>query len=414
MCKYILLLLWAGWAVPCVSQVTDSLSDYRRSSLYSVLIRHPEKEFCNEIVDVFKTIPIPEKFNNHDLSRKVINAPLRQKLKGKEKHAGQLENVKRFMVYNAIGRRMVAKWFDRDKTTGAFDIHLLAERGQYDADYFDVQLAKKTVWGLAMLEDAGEELIGNTFVIVNDIRYFDKEEAAAVASGILGIVSSIAGMAGTETGGKVAAMADLGNTISSLVAGFRVIVTSYLFRLDWNEEISGRFYTQYYFEKDSIELAKKQAFDMERNLFTLTYIGMQHVDSGNTSIKGVNKPEDMIRKVCTRAIDKSIAELQKNHEEFRIKTPVFSVGQEITAKIGMKEGVTEDSRFEVLEKYQDEKGRTYYRRKGIVRPLKGQIWDNRYMAAEEQTVGSGLEVTHFKKISGGDFYRGMLLREIEF
>lgn len=411
--KYILFWLLVGWSIASIGQEKDSLANYHRSSLYSVLIRHPEKEFCNEIVEVFKTIPVPEKFNNHDLNRKVINASVQQKLKGKKNNIGQLENVKRFLVYNTIAKRLIAKWFNRNKNTGAFNMQLIAERGQYDADYFDVELARKTVRGIAMLEDAGEELIGRTFVIVNDIRYYDKEEAAALASGILDAISMVTDMIGSKTGNLISSSAHLGSTISDQIAGFRVIVTSYLFRLDWNNGISESFYDRYYFDENEVDSLKQQAFDREKSLFTLSFIGTQNVDSGKTTLKGVNKPEDMIRKVCTRAIDKSIAELQKNYEEFRVKTPIYSVEPEITAKIGKKEGVSEDSQFEVLEKYVDESGKANYRRKGVIKPLKGGIWDNRYMAAEEQTEGSELTVTYFKRVSGNNFYPGMLLREIK-
>ena len=41
------------------------------------------------------------------------------------------------------------------------------------------------------------------------------------------------------------------------------------------------------------------------------------------------------------------------------------------------------------------------------------IWDNRYMASEEQAYGSDFGFTTFRKVSGGDFYPGMLIREIK-
>ena len=41
------------------------------------------------------------------------------------------------------------------------------------------------------------------------------------------------------------------------------------------------------------------------------------------------------------------------------------------------------------------------------------IWDNRYMAAEECAPNATIGATTFKKISGGDFFPGMLIREID-
>ena len=47
---------------------------YRRSSLYSILIKHPEKEFGKDIDTVFRMVPIPEKYDNLNLKIRAINA----------------------------------------------------------------------------------------------------------------------------------------------------------------------------------------------------------------------------------------------------------------------------------------------------------------------------------------------------
>ena len=120
----------------------------------------------------------------------------------------------------------------------------------------------------------------------------------------------------------------------------------------------------------------------------------------------------MFLKVCTRSIDKAISELQKSFDEFKVFSPLISTSP-LCAHIGLKEGVGEDSRFEVLEKVLDSEGRTKYERVGIVKPLKGKIWDNRFMASFEKEEGYDLEYTTFEKISGRDFFPGMLIREIK-
>jgi hypothetical protein len=80
----------------------------------------------------------------------------------------------------------------------------------------------------------------------------------------------------------------------------------------------------------------------------------------------------------------------------------------------MKEGITDASRYEVLEKYLTEDGLTEYKRVGVIKPVPGKIWDNRYMATEENTLGSDLTATSFTKVSGrAEFLPGMLIREIK-
>lgn len=65
----------------------------------------------------------------------------------------------------------------------------------------------------------------------------------------------------------------------------------------------------------------------------------------------------MVQRATIKAVAVVIIELQKNHEEFKAKKPLFT-GQLITAKIGTKECVINKSKFEVLEQQIDENGKT--------------------------------------------------------
>ncbi len=134
--------------------------------------------------------------------------------------------------------------------------------------------------------------------------------------------------------------------------------------------------------------------------------------SSQTTLRGVHNKGEMIRKVCERAIDKSIAQLQKQYEEFRVKTPLYTT-EPLSAKIGLKEDVDEKTKFEVLEMVEDADGKIDYKRVGVVRPIKGRIWDNRFMAEfEEENEGNTRTATEFEIVSGSGFRLGMLLREI--
>lgn len=383
--------------IPVFVSQAQTVEKYRRSSLYSILIKHAEKEFCPEIIEVFDSIPIPDKFNDHNLNIRVISAYIPPHL---EKNAElQKQNIEIFLSQNDIGRRMIAKWFCRNKTNGSFDMSLVAQRGLYDASVFDVWIADKNVRGRAILADAGEELIGNTFIIVNDIRYIDKVEEAYMAA-VFGKTSKA--------------------VVSKNIADFEINVTSYLYRLDWTAEIAGTFYYDYWMDKYSVNSDKKVAFDADKKTFTITYFGSQTVISrGKSTMHGINTKADeatikreMIKKVCTRAIDAAIVQLQQTYDEFKVKTPLVST-EPIKAYIGRKEGVTEDSKYEVLEKNENKNGRTFYKRVGIIQPVKGKIWDNRYLSVEEGFVNAELKATEFTKISGSNFYKGMLIREIK-
>jgi hypothetical protein len=78
-------------------------------------------------------------------------------------------------------------------------------------------------------------------------------------------------------------------------------------------------------------------------------------------------------------------------------------------KIGLKEGVEAGDKFDVLEKNVDDTGRTYYKKLTTIKVDKKQIWDNRYMASEENT-NSTIDRTLFDGSSKG-LYPGLLIKQ---
>lgn len=398
----------------CLAQDSPVRQPYRRSSIYSIMLNTGIK-YSDEMELVFADFTVPDKFNDHSLGLKSI----KDLSKVKDKRAP----IERFLYKSQLAKRMVSKWFCRDKTTGAFSLETVAERGNYNASLLDVAIARSTVRGEAMLSDAGEELIGNTFLLVNEISYIDKESNAEAAAAIFGVIGAIAGAVGDAAGGgNTKAIADLTKSIadlsaisSDMVAGFSVKVTSYLYKLDWNDSIAAVFYTDYYYDKNHIDARKKAAYENDTELFKLSFVGQQTVKSDKTALRGVHTNGELISKTMQRAIDKSIVELQRQNEVFRVKVPIYEVSDnEIRVQIGMKEGVSETSRFEVLEQWVDENGRTRYRRMGTIKPRKDKIWDNRFMAVEEEAENADLNYTAFEILSGFGFYPGMLVREIKF
>lgn len=414
--KNILLSILLGSTVATASaQVDDKIQEmqYRRSSIYSLLINHVDQEFASEIKDAFVQIPVPDKFNDHNLSVKVLtlNKKLDNAKSDKENPA-----ITEFLNNNKVASRLVGRWFNRDSYTGVCDMELVKERGLYNASEFDRQLALHSARGLAMLQDAGEELIGNTFVLVNDIRYVDKNKAAKTAGSIFKLMGAIGGavMTANNQASNGRAISGLGNLVGDMaetLKGFTVKINTFLYRLEWNDEQAGLFYQEQY--ADQPDATKKANFEKGRGNYRLRYVGKVESKGGTTSFLGIkeDEPEVMVRKACQRALDENIVDLQRGYEEFRTKTPLVTV-EPITAYIGMKEGVTEDSRFEVLETIEMEDGTHKYNKVGEIAPVKNLIWDNRFMASEEGAVGSQLGYTTFRIVKGKDFSKGMLIRDI--
>lgn len=379
----------------------NNTNDYRRSSIYSLLVRHTEKRFGNEIMEEYLKLPVPDKYNNHNLNVRLVETTDEKK---------QEEEITHFLEANQVARRLVAKWFERNKETGVCRMNLISQRGQWDANELDLKIAKQSARGIAALSDAGEELITNTFIMVNDIRYIDKEQVSKAFGLGIRIVGSLATIA---TGTNFSDLADNTASLAESIKGFKVIINSYLYKLDWNDDTAKKFYMQYY--TDGPDKMKAEEFLKDKNSFRLKFIGKQTVRSNKTTMASNYQPSDMIRKVVCRALDESVLGLQRNFEVFKVKTPLYGVnGKEIYAQVGLKEGVNQDSKYEVLERSIDkDSGRTVYKRVGVIKPIISKIWDNRYMAADDNTASSKYKYTTFQKVSGSDFYPGMLIREIE-
>ena len=409
------------------AQEKDS-TKYRRSSLYTVLIKHPDREFGIEIAEAFHKMPKLDKFDDHNLPQhKEILSSVKGKPKDSEVNRQNQKDIDQFFNTNGIPRLMVAKWFNRDLHTGNFDMTLVAERGNYDATMSDVNLANLSSKGEALLADAGEDLIGKTFILVNDITYFKKEEATKAIGSILRIAGAIAESQGVKDARSTSNL--VGGAVEQ-IAGFSVRITSYLYRLDWNEEVAATFYQDYWIDNNNPNPSRKVLFD-NSNLFKVKNVGSHTSSAGNISIKGISDSEEkQILKVCVRALDKSIVELQRKYDEFKVNVPIHEVNEkgEVFVQIGLKEGINEKSRFAVLETVETTDGKLSYKKVGEIAPVKGQIWDNRFMAAEEaaQLKAAGvknqdveadegnvdLTATMFKRVSGITPYAGLLIREV--
>lgn len=429
-------LLWAGlWlglsaigagtaVAQTATQADGSLPDYKRSSLYTVLATHLSQRYGAQIDSVFTQLPVPDKYEDHNLSDRYIACPKRE-------HRLSAESMATFIDTSEAAKKMVAKWFDRNPETGTFDLGLVTRRGHYNASEADVREALLTQRGLALIADAGEGLIENTFLLINDIIYVDKEKNAQIAKAVfagLALFSAATSVGAAASGNREAAeagaaatdLALLGAAISNSIAGFTVKVTSYLYRLRWNDSIAAVFYNDFWCDTNyaTDEIARRKALfdslDGQNGLFALDYIGKYRVKSDKTVLRGLHDNNDVIRKVCARALDKNIAALQKKYEVFKVKTPVTAVnGLLLQSPVGLKEGLKPGSKFEVLEQRMDEAGNVSYQRMAVVKPVKHLIWDNRFMAAEEEAAGAQFGATTFKKKSGGTIAPGMLLRQLK-
>lgn len=514
--KYLLLLQTLLVSYISYSQTQGELKEYNRNSLATMMIYHPEDEFCKDIYKAFENMPFPDKYDNHNIGARYIdfncfyglkrnnetyafrsqdesqlednlnlyynllnnNLLLRsnyyynnvlleyyynklgidknlsdaeslinlkmselsnskQKSIEKNKPALGLNKAKygevisnkeiqtnalaieRLLNENNYGNLMVAKWFNlkinNSLADATFNVDLIKERGNYNATEMDVAIADASARGRALLSDAGEELINNTFVLVNDITYITAEEEAQTAkiasAVILGILGGLTGTDMTET---IDATMELADSFT----GFKVKTHSYLYQLVWNDSIASVFYTQHFTNTPNIE--KIKAFIQDTSTYKLKYVAHEYEFDKKTTFKGKYDRNQLIEMVTARSIDKNIAALQLAYEDFKVKTPIFEIVynekgrvEGYAAKIGLKEGVTAGSTYQVVRRELDSQtNRTRYKYVATLKPVKNKIWDNRYNAGEENPEDAGLSYTLFEKVSAvGEILPGMLLIE---
>lgn len=435
------------------AQKKDSVTtDYRRSSLCMFLMdgKDGEGDIGDKkgiIHNAFKTVPFPDKFNNHNVGERIFNIdspitdedkkafdilmnPVTPQGTGEKKKGsfgafakglakstvndatggatGTDEKMdfaikaNRFFVQEKIAKQLVDKWFvDND---GKLSVGLTAERGLYGASQADIESANKTPLGNAKLADAGMDLVNNTFIVACRYRYLSKEQLVAMIDQVAQAAASAAGGGYTSLGASAGTMA----VKASLGAGYYVVTTSYLFQLNWNEETMNKLFNNDVW--NNID-----NYNNATELFGLRYIGTQSAWANVKAGIFTNKKEDELIEIATiNATDAVLAKLEKKYDVFKTKTPLIvdPVNNVLKAQIGMKEGLEGKDKFEVLEKIEDADGRVTYKRKGVISVKKDHIWDNRYKANEAPDYNTAITETQFEgKV--GDFYSGMLIRQIK-
>ena len=435
----LVIMLLCVQVVP--AQQSGDINQYRRSSLYTIIIDDEglmDRSKADIIKKTFTETPIPEKFNDHNLGIRIVKpkdypvtndeiAAVKDTKPEAEDGIKQSEKdeayklpatMMKFFEKNHIAQEIIARWYNKkgtydSSTSSFFDMELIKQRGLYDASEFDKQMADQSTRGIAMLADAGEDLINNTFVVAIHFNYINKEEVGRQVASTTSKASNA--LSGTKLGGigRVASKA-VKTTTDIAARGYMVKATAFLFQLDWTEDVNATFYQDFYNAQDLSGF-------VESDKFRLKYIGSISDWSDVQSTNFSKKPEsELVHRAAVRSIDQAIAKLQKKYEPFRTKTPLFTTEPDATAHIGMKEGVEEGDRFEVLEKNMDtDTGKITYKRVGTLRAEKGKIWDNRYAADEEQAEdaaqGEGsIQTINATTFSGGNknMYPGLLIRQI--
>ena len=433
----------------------EDLSTYHRSSLVVMPFVHMQDSFANEVANAAVNMPFPDRYdklqyfdNQADLLVKIDDHCDFKQAKDTAYYHIYSEALNRTSIANQI----VASWFNYSPERG-FNTDYIAKKGNYDASALAQEMAAGTVQGRVNLADASDELIGKTFVLINDMSYIDHAQRAEVVNivteGIkstsqtaaqtadeltkategLGFLGSIVGLASSAVS-LGATFTELGADLVQMtnqllnIEGFAVWECTYLYQLDWTPEAQNKFYADYYTE--TADSARIAAFWADSTTFRLKYVGMMPTVTNNATAFHAGKyaklsQEEQITITCSRTQDDAINNLQTKFEDFRVYTPITAVATNAKGKtigfvapIGMKEGVNSKKKYNVMQCTMTKEGRTVYTLvEANVKP-DGAIWDNRYSVSEEEgaTPNNGVQGTVFKT-KKANIFPGMLLIETD-
>lgn len=371
------------------AQSTDNLSKsknalpgkYDRNSLTVILVEKTQ-DYQEDVSLAMDKMKVPDKFDDHMVpTRKLI-----------VNSAVEIANLK-------ISNQVVAKWFSRSED-GSFDVALLQERGLYNATDDDVLKAQATKRGNAALEDAGEKLLSNSYILVLEytkIMPYEVWKAMQQQA-----VSALGTLAGVDLGG--------GEIRKN---GWMGLLKAHLYQMDWSDSVAAVFWQELWVSKgDDPKMKTERKAKFDNFNFPVKFImsvdalgdGSQYNASVPLLAPPVQKTrEELFVQMNEMAVESAAEAIERKFEPWRVKMPVYATGP-ITSKVGLKEGITCDKRFYVLEYQLDDSGNKIAKRKGVIRVRK--TVDNRQMATGKTDLFS-----KFYQTSGGSIEPGMLLQQ---
>jgi hypothetical protein len=198
------------------------------------------------------------------------------------------------------------------------------------------------------------------------------------------------------------------NATSKDVTTYSVPFKSYLLQVDLASLLSTlEFYDKFPLDKNITKELNDYKFSIKLLSVSNGIGSTTDQDIELNGLKVVKKPkteQQIYVDLATSTVDQGIIDHANNYEALKVKTPVISTGP-ITAKIGKKEGLRIDDRFEVFENRMSEKtGEKSATRMGYVRV--GKVGEN------ESVADGNSEVSKFYKAPARRVEKNMILKEI--
>lgn len=280
---------------------------------------------------------------------------------GYQKHEQQ---VKAVLKDYDIARQVVAKWFNFDGQPkadgGYFDMQVIAERGYHNAGELDKMNAEGGARSArSLLEEEGELLIGNSFVMLNALVICPNEpvERATYES----VVKNYG------EGSLLAAAAK--KLYESRKDGYSARIFTSLWKLKWDDSVLNEFYEKCWNNPEYFKTT---------DMFEMEFIGLTDYSVNIAFSSGKNNSQ--VLSLClARCMDKVFYKFQKDYEVFRPIVTLMQDSPYMTIDAGLKESLSQNGgeKFEQVKLAQKEDGAYFYKKTGVtVSTTKGYIYSN--------------------------------------
>ncbi|MBN1252439.1 MAG: hypothetical protein JXR51_11760 [Bacteroidales bacterium] len=399
--KCFILFILLSISFNLYSQNTDIVKkngheeSYSRSSFSYILLDFSNENYSDMLRNAINNAQVPSKFDHNNLNEKIINSPYQHTSVISYGNKNNTKSVTNSIISNNYALKLIKYWWNIDQQ-GNYSTDLVKKRGFYNATDIEVDKADAEKRGRNAIADAGAKLIANSYILVvdyHDIKtmkeIYDKQDADR---------KKAAEKNKTEF-----------KPVKRVKNGYMGKLTSYLLRLNYNDTIDGYFYQSFYENENRID--NKKLNDIYNNISTpFKFMTVTNTEADGTQYnKGQilapaiqKSKQQLIDKLVSDGIEKALSQIEKDFEQFRVKTPVFSV-HPIKAKVGKKEGLTQDRRYFIWSYAQNSKGNTIAQKKGVVRAKK--ITDNR-----KDELGNTSTST-FYQVAGHKIDVGMTMQE---
>lgn len=347
-------------------------STYDRSSITILYMQFPDENHSQDVKAKIGSLAISDKYYNNNLNQLSFSAPFSR---GTPKISDEIKN---YLNEQKVGRSVISKWYAR-QSDGTMTMDLIFERGMFNATDAAFIKAQSTKLGNAVLQDYGNRLIERSYVLVLDYESVKTMKEAKMPK----------------------------------MKGWKSTVTGYLFKINYNDETQNALYESWIYPEDSQSVKDEKNKKFEQINFAIEYVAKTTVYATASQAEGTTqlgrlikeKSEDeLLLEMVQKGYDETLYFLEKNHEDFMVKTTIFQVSP-IRAKIGKKEGLKCDNRYFAYEYVYDEKTNSSKpKMRGVIRAT-SKIVDNRQVAKGDSPTSK------FYQTAGRRLKTGYLLRQ---